>query len=285
MRLTVDRGRCTLCGACIPTCPSEMVRRRDDQIRIGRVACIACGHCLAVCPEGAILDEEGAASEPDAGPPCSPAALKALLCRRRTVRRYRPEAVPRELVEECLDAARWVPTAANGQAQEYVVVAEPQTRDGLRGRIEEHYRAFAEAPAAREHRAERVAALDLDPGAAAHPHVLAAVPAFVKSVDAGRDRLFFGAPVVVVVHAALDAVMPEAACAFATLSVVLMAEAQGLGTCITGFASDALRHRADLREWLGIAPSNQVHYVIVLGWPAEEFRRVPERRPAQVQWR
>jgi len=262
-----------------------MVRRRDDHIRIGRVACIECGHCMAACPTGAIVDTEGASAEAAEGVLPQPASLKRLICRRRTVRRYRPDPVPREIIEDCLDAARWAPTAANCQPQEYVVLASPETRAELRRRIEDHYQAFAEALADRAERASRLTALGIDPEAAGHPHVLAAVPAFVRSVEAGRDRLFFDAPVVIVVHAAKDAVMPEAACAFATLSLLLMAEAHGLGTCITGFASDALRTRADLREWLGIPIGNQVHYVVVIGWPDEAFLGVPKRRPARSEWR
>ncbi len=280
MRLSVDAAKCTLCGACLATCPSDMVRRRDDTIRIGRVACVECGHCLAVCPTGAITAEEGVAWEALGGALPTPDSLKRLIRQRRTVRCYQPEPVPTPLIEDLLDAARWAPTAANAQPQEYVVVADPPVRDELRQRIEGHYRAFAEALADRQDRSARLAALGLDPEAAGHPHVLAAVPAFVKSVDAGRDRLFFDAPVVLVVHADREAVMPEAACAFATLSLVLMAEAHGLGTCLTGFASDALRTRPEIREWLGIPTANQVHYVVVLGWPAEEFVRVPERKPA-----
>ncbi len=262
-----------------------MVRRREDRVRIGHVACIECGHCLAICPTGAIVAEGQVALDPIDGDLPPPASLKRLIRTRRTVRCYRPDPVPAPLIEDLLDAARWAPTAANGQPQEYVVVTTSGARDELRQRIEGYYRAFSEALADRENRAARLAALGLDPQAAAHPHVLAAVPAFVKSVDSGRDRLFFEAPIIIIVHAAEDQVMPEAACAFATLSLVLMAEAHGLGTCLTGFASDALRTRAEIREWLGIPPGNQVHYVVALGWPAEEFVRVPERKPARVEWR
>jgi nitroreductase/NAD-dependent dihydropyrimidine dehydrogenase PreA subunit len=285
MKLSVDADKCTLCGACVATCPSDMVRRREDRIRIGRVACIACGHCLVVCPEGAIVDEDAAREEADGGVLPSPEVLKRLTRKRRTVRRYQPDPVPREVIEDCLDAARWAPTAANCQAQEYVVVASPDAREELRRRIEAHYRAFAEALADREDRDARLTALGINPEAARHPHVLAAVPAFVKGVEAGRDRLFFEAPVVVVIHAAQDEVMPEAACAFATLTITLMAEAHGLGTCIAGFAADALRTRADIREWLGIPAGNQVHYVIVMGWPGEAFGSVPGRRPVRSERR
>ena len=87
MKLSVDADKCTLCGACVATCPSDMVRRREDRIRIGRVACIACGHCLVVCPEGAIVDEDAAREEADGGVLPSPEVLKRLTRKRRTVRR------------------------------------------------------------------------------------------------------------------------------------------------------------------------------------------------------
>ena len=294
MKLTVDPEKCTLCGACIPTCPTEMVRSKGEFIKIGRVACIECGHCIAICPEGAIEDEEGGLTpqplsindcrSSGKGEKATAEGLKALIQRRRTVRRYKAEPVAREVIEGLLDTARWAPTAANCQAQEYVVITDPAAKDRLRREIEAHYRGFAEALADKEMRSARLAALGLDGEFATHPHMLAAVPAFVKAVDAGRDRLFFEAPVVIVVHAAANEVMPEAACAFATLALVLMAEAHGLGTCITGYASDALRQRADIRGSLSLPETNQVHYVVALGWPAEEFPRVPTRRPAKVAW-
>ncbi len=285
MKLSVAAERCTLCGACIATCPSDMVRRRDDRIKIGRVACVQCGHCLAVCPTGAIVDEDAHAPARPAGAVPSPESVQHLIARRRTVRRYRPDPVPRGIVESCLDAARWAPTAANCQPQQYVVLIGSDGRDELRRGIEAHYRAYAEALGDKTDRAARLQALGLDPQGAGHPHVLAAVPAFVKALDAGRDRLFFGAPVVIVVHAGQDAVMPEAACAFATLSIVLMAEAHGLGTCIAGFAADALRVRADLREGLGLPPSHEVHHVVALGWPDEAFATIPAREPLRAVWR
>lgn len=285
MKLSVDPARCTLCEACIPTCPTEMVRRKADHIKIGRVACIECGHCVAICPEAAIVDEEAARLPTVDRSEVPFAALAALVRRRRTARGFLPEPLPHGLLEELLDLARWTPTAANCQPQEYVVLTTPEARDGLRVRVEDYYRRLAEALADREHREERIAALGLTPEHGLHPHVLAAVPSFVKAVDAGRDRLFFGAPAVVVVHAARGEVMPDAACSYAAMLLVLAAEARGVGSCITGYASDALRMLPEAREWLGIPDVNDVHCAVALGWPTERFVRVPERRPARVIWR
>jgi nitroreductase/NAD-dependent dihydropyrimidine dehydrogenase PreA subunit len=289
MKLTVDPAKCTLCEACVPTCPTDMVRRKADRIKIGRVACIECGHCIAICPEAAISDEGAGELAPASGVELPWPALEALVQRRRTARGFLPESLPRELLEELLeellDLARWTPTAANCQPQEYIVLTSPEARDGLRLRVEDYYRRLAEALADREHREERVRALGLTPEHGLHPHVLAAVPSFVKAVEAGRDRLFFGAPAVVVVHAARAEVMPEAACSFAAMLLVLAAEARGVGSCITGYASDALRMLPDARLWLGVPDANDVHSVVALGRPSERFLRVPERRPVRATWR
>ena len=116
-----------------------------------------------------------------------------------------------------------------------------------------------------------------------HEHILAAVPALVKNVEAGRDRLFFDAPTVIVIHASEDEVLPEAACAFAALQICLMAEALGLGTCITAYASLALQALPELRARTGIPEGHQVYYVITVGNTDERYPLVPPRKPARVR--
>jgi len=47
---------------------------------------------------------------------------------RRTIRKFRPDPVPRELLEHLVDAARLAPSAANLQPLEFVVVDAPDLR-------------------------------------------------------------------------------------------------------------------------------------------------------------
>ncbi len=284
MRLTVNPDLCTLCGICARACPADMIREKEGRLKIGRIMCIECGHCVALCPEGAIMVEEGGEfSSPD-GLPVSPEALRALILRRRTIRRYQPRLVPRELLERMLDAARWTPTAANCQCQTFTVITDPARRDALAAQIADFYRLYSEILADKEHSAERLAALGLDPSFGMHPHMQAAVPAFVKHVGAGHDRLFFKAPAVIIVHADVNEVLPDTACAFATMLLALTAESLGLGTCITAYASEALRARYDLRADLGLPDSHQVYHVLTVGYPAEDYRLIPPRKSARVHW-
>ena len=50
--------------------------------------------------------------------------LLALIKRRRSIRRYKPEPVPMETVMKVLEAARWAPSGDNSQPWEFVVVRD-----------------------------------------------------------------------------------------------------------------------------------------------------------------
>jgi len=58
----------------------------------------------------------------------SPEALLALLKGRRSIRRYRRDPIPDEMVEQILEAGRWAPSASNRQPWAFVVVRDEEIR-------------------------------------------------------------------------------------------------------------------------------------------------------------
>ena len=56
--------------------------------------------------------------------PITPEAVLALLKGRRSIRRYRPDPVPDEMVEQLLEAGRWAPSASNRQPWAFIVVRD-----------------------------------------------------------------------------------------------------------------------------------------------------------------
>jgi ferredoxin len=46
--------KCTACGTCFETCPSEAIVKAEPQYKIDSEKCIDCAACESACPEGAI---------------------------------------------------------------------------------------------------------------------------------------------------------------------------------------------------------------------------------------
>jgi nitroreductase len=47
---------------------------------------------------------------------------------RRSIRRYKPDHVPEELLREVVEAARWAPSAVNLQPWEFIIVTDPEVK-------------------------------------------------------------------------------------------------------------------------------------------------------------
>ena len=70
--------------------------------------------------------------------------------RRRTVRKFSPEPVPRAIIEDCLRAAGSAPSGANRQPWRFVAVGDPEVKRRIRAGAEEEERAFYGGRAPRE---------------------------------------------------------------------------------------------------------------------------------------
>jgi nitroreductase len=101
----------------------------------------------------------------------------------------------------------------------------------------------------------------------------------------GRDRLFHGAPAVIVVAARKRASCPGEDALLATQNILLAAHTLGLGTCLNGFAVEAMRRDASIAKALEIPPEEQVHAVIALGWPqkVETYSALCGRLPMTIR--
>lgn len=54
---------------------------------------------------------------------------------RRSIRKYKPDPVPDEILQDLLDAARWAPSWANTQCIEVIIVSNAETKQKLSGTL------------------------------------------------------------------------------------------------------------------------------------------------------
>ena len=64
----------------------------------------------------------------------------------------------------------------------------------------------------------------------------------------------------------------------AAQNILLTAHAMGLGTCMIGYAVEALNRDAKLKKLIAMPVEEVVHAVIVLGFPNEHYQRLAGRK-------
>ncbi len=58
-----------------------------------------------------------------------------LVKKRRSVRRFKPDAIPDEQIEKIIDVARWAPSGFNMQPWEFLVIRKPEIKEKIVGYI------------------------------------------------------------------------------------------------------------------------------------------------------
>lgn len=269
----VDQKKCKRDGICAAVCPGQIIVQSDKKafpslLEHGEEFCINCGHCVAACPHGAIT--LAAMPLPDCPPiekDLLPEAgtVKQLLLSRRSIRRYKNRPVPRKLLEELLDTARYAPTGSNKQQIHWTIFSGP---DDIR----------------------KLAQMVIDFMNRMIPVITddAVVKRFRRIVlawDNGRDRILRDAPHLFVAHSPSDLSFPAADCAIALTYLEIYAHARGLGTCWAGYFTAAAGLHEPLIKTLALPAGHRCFGAVMLGYPQYSYHRIPGRNEPQVTWR
>jgi coenzyme F420-0:L-glutamate ligase / coenzyme F420-1:gamma-L-glutamate ligase len=193
-----------------------------------------------------------------------------LALNRRSIRRYRPEPVPRAVIERLLTAAAWGPSAHNRQPTRFAVVETAETRDALARAMGARLRRDLEADGVPQ------AAIEADVGRSysriTSAPVVIALCLSMADMDAYPDER----------RARNEYLMAVQSAAMAGQNLLLAAHDSGLGACwmcAPLFAPDVVREMLKLPEdW-------QPQALITLGYPAESKEKTRRPLESSVLWR
>ncbi|HEX2906456.1 MAG TPA: nitroreductase family protein [Phototrophicaceae bacterium] len=192
------------------------------------------------------------------------------LRQRRSIRRYRPEPVPRALIEKVLEAAIWAPSAHNRQPWRLVVIEDAAQHVKL-----------AEAMNARlreDLRADGVADETIEAQAARRYERLTAAPVLVVLCLTMADMSVYPDER----RNQCEYVMAVQSAALAGQNLLLAAQEVGLGAC---WICAPLFCPEIVREVLALPDDWQAQALFTIGYPAETPEK--DRRPLEevVLWR
>ena len=281
----IDSDRCTGCGRCVSVCPDDTLSIVDGKCRVTGEQSMHCGQCVAVCPEGAV-------SLPGIAPvvlkgqnvSAETAQLLALMQRRRSCRRYGKQPVLRTVLEDLVRIGVTAPSGTNSQKWTFTVIPD---RDGMvffGERVADFYRKVnRQAESAGMRLLARLFMKDAL-GAYYRRHYESVKSALADWDAGGRDRLFHGAAAGIIVSVKKGASCPGEDALLAAGNILLGAETCGLGTCLIGFAVEAMKRDGSIAEAIGIPPDETVYAVVALGHPAIRYQRPAGRREPLVRF-
>jgi nitroreductase len=201
---------------------------------------------------------------------------------RRSIRRFKNEPVPEDTIKKILEAMRYAPSGSNKQLWQYIVVTDPAVRDKItRGAFE----VFRKVKLLQKIRWLILPFLNKEERKFLGSRWLARIiDRTISDFAKGRDRIFFGAPCVLILHSPGYGNLAANDAGIALTLGMFAAQALGLGTCWIGFAEEAFLRNRKLRAEFGIPKGHAVRGVLALGYPNVRFSRAPVRKPLNVKW-
>lgn len=288
-RPAVNIETCTGCGQCATVCPDEVLSLENGKARPGKgifLGCIACAQCVAACPSESITVAGRGMTAGDRIPlpplavRAGSDALEALMTARRSVRKFTPQAVPRDVLERIV---RMASTAPMGIPPHEVGVVVFDDRRKVQ--------AFsADCCASFERMGKFLSPLMLMlmrpfVGRAQYEVFRDFIRPLLKHLPEmrrqGRDAFTYDAPAALLFHCGPMA--DQADCAIVATYAMLAAESLGLGSCMLGTTA-ALTQDKRMKEKLGIPRENKVGVGLIVGYPAVTFRAAVRRRLAAVKF-
>lgn len=275
--IKVNTEKCIGCGLCSQDCFLREINITEGKAVPVNKTCFDCGHCVAICPVNAITPLEGAEEVEEMKPSAyqvDSQKMLNLIRFRRTIRKYKKDAIDRDAFHDVLEAGRCSPTGTNSQEIRFVVFEKD--RKELKEAALNALNALADDTLADEQ----------------SPKIMKVYAQMWKRMhreyfEDGMDRLFYDAPAVVAVIAntKYNKLTPPLDGGIACANMELVARTHGLGTCYIGFLKRAVIKSQELSDLIGIGPGEELMTSFCIGYPDVTYFRTVPRKKDKVTWR
>ena len=251
--IKVNEDSCIGCEMCIKDCPQQNIYLSNNKAIIKSDNCIKCGHCSAICPNESI-EISGYDEKPkyvNELNKIKPDELLNSIMSRRSIRQFTNKEIPKEYIENIIEAGRLSPTAKNSQSVSYIIIEKDKRK--IEDIAVNVFRRFIK--------------------------ILGIFKKSYKNLKIDDDFFFKKAPLIigVVSNSKVDG-------ALAASNMALMAESLELGVLYSGFFSFASKISFGLKKELGLK-KEKIVTTLVIGYPNVKYRRTALRDKAEIIYR
>jgi len=285
----IDSSLCTQCDLCITICPAAILAKNAEKsiyFQADKVdLCIKCGHCMAMC-ETAAISIEGLSYETNFRPlpqtNWNYAAFMDFLLTRRSVRIFRDEPVPVEVLQKIIDAVSTAPFAVNPDNVEITVVNDKKVIEEALPHMSRMYIQLAKIL--------KIPVLNwfllrTMPKEVSNTLVNFIGPHVNKGLydsSAGTDDITRNAPALILFHAGKGAEEHTVDAHIYLTYALLAAHSLGLGATAIGLIGPAVNQSKPLRRLFKIPEGNEVVESMIIGYPEFLFKRAIVRPRTKV---
>lgn len=249
----IDTSKCIGCGLCVKTCAANNLELKNKKAATILDDCILCGQCTAVCPKEAVsitgYDTSQIMKKKETR--LDPQDVMDVIRFRRSIRQFKDQPIPKDVIGQILEAGRLTHTAKNTQDVSFVVL------DKEKDRIEQ---------------------MAVNVFRKLKPIVNLFSP-MARQTKIDTHFFFFYAPIAIVILAE-----NKENGLLAAQNMEFVAESNGLGTLYSGFFTMAANISFKIKNAIKPPKKKRVAMTLVLGYPNVRFQRSAPREKLSVRY-
>lgn len=281
----IDKEKCTNCGLCVDVCPEYLVKGQNlAEVNTNSLwGCVQCGRCMMNCPNNCIKVKGDGISENDVVPLKDNLpdfdSVNSLFLKRRSIRKYKNQEIPKEVIDKILEAASTAPMSIPPSEVKILVVngfdKVQELADELVIRFDKYLKVMPVIIKLMKPFMEK------NKYKIFRDFVLPLLKMLSEERKKGNDGLFYNAPALLLFYGT-EKNLDKEDMVIASTYASIAAEAYGLGTCIIGSVVPGFD--AKLKAKYGIAKSEPLGTAFVMGYPDQKFSRGIKRKFNSVRY-
>jgi len=286
--ITIDSTLCKKCKVCVEVCPNGIFRTDNNltSVKSERIElCFLCGQCMASCSEKAIQVLGLDYNKDFFDLPETINSFDTLIQSRRSVRAFKKIPVPKDILEQIVNAITFAPPSFPPLKTEIVVVQDKELieqslphmvnwYDNLIKRLKNPVVKFIIRRKAGSERFQTI-----------QNHVVPMVNIKLPSmINRTEDAITRNAQAMILFHADRHSDNYREDIYIALGYALLKAHSLGIGASAIDLIPPAIERTPYLKNLFQIPEENEVVASMILGYPKHKYKRAIRRQLKTVTW-